>query len=319
MLKGSCFTFVAMVVFGLIGMSDVKADPTSTWDGVYFGVGGGAGLLSGLSVDARRSKDLMERDCNEGISADGVCLDPDDEWWKIADWWFDDRFSNGEDEDYSYSKNINDINDDWQIFGTVQVGVDKQVGEKIVIGAFADYDFYADSDGSFAMPWNMRQRDWALIGSLSGNVELEKVWSVGGRIGALLTPQMLLYGMGGYTQASLDGNVVMVAGDSRGVDTLSVSFPDELRGYFVGVGGEYKFENNMSLKVEYRYSKFDGDSASVSNNFVTYDLHDVSSGWEHKSTFDRDLGIGIEPELHAVRAVLVYRFGDNDEALQPLK
>jgi len=318
MLKRSCFALAFIGAFGLAGISDVKADPTSTWDGVYFGVGGGAGLLSGLSVNANRSKDLMERNCYR-IDRDGKCEDPEDEWWKIADWWFDNGLSNGEDEDYSYSKSINDINDDWRVFGTIQVGVDKQIGQKFVIGAFADYDFYADSDGSFAMPWNISQRDWALTGSLSGNVELEKVWSVGGRIGALLTPKMLLYGMGGYTQATLDGNVVLVAGDSRGTDTLSLSFPDELRGYFVGVGGEYKFENNMSFKVEYRYSKFDSDSASVSNNFVTYDLHDESSGWQHKSIFDRDLGIGIDPELHSIRAVLAYRFGASDEGMQPLK
>lgn len=308
-----------MIGFVLAHIPDVKADPTSesiTWDGVYFGVGIGAGSFDyDLPGRGRKSKRVRERDC-EGISEDEICLDPSD-WYKIADWWFEQGYSTGEDEDYDYSKDIHTSNDDWNIFGTVQVGIDRQISQNLVIGAFADYDFY-DSGSSFSKPWVENGDDE--IGSLSGNVELENVWSLGGRIGVLVTPRFLLYGIGGFTQANLDANLTFVLNDDYGTETLSVNLPDTLRGYFLGAGGEIKLRDNLSFKLEYRYSDFNSVSASASKTFVNYDIHPNGfSTLEHENTYSRAVNAELDAELHSARAVLVFKLGGNDQGTQPLK
>ena len=79
-------------------------------------------------------------------------------------------------------------------FGTVQGGCDYQFNTgswAIVVGAFGDYDF-ADIKGRRVGP---------LDGPGVGNEALTDSWAVGGRIGALVTPQLLAYFSGGYSEA----------------------------------------------------------------------------------------------------------------------
>ncbi len=78
--------------------------------------------------------------------------------------------------------------DDWNGFGTLQIGYDRLFHQHMLIGAFADVDLY-EGDSSF----------WFKDGN--GSADLDWVWSVGGRLGTLVTPRVLLYGVGGYTQA----------------------------------------------------------------------------------------------------------------------
>lgn len=274
-----------------------------SWSGVYVGVGAGAGSFDyGLWGHATKSKRKEKRKCN-GRTGDGGCRDPGD--------WYEREGS------YDYPKDIHVSDDDWNIFGTVQVGIDHQIGQHFVIGAFADFDLYTDSGSSFSMPWVNPTREHYEMGSLSSNVELDSVWSIGGRIGALVTPQFLLYGMGGYTQANLDANQTLVLNDDWGTQTLSVNLPDELHGYFVGVGGEYKLRDNMSLKVEYRYSDFDSVSASVSKTYVDQHVH--CGCYEHRTTRGREADAELDAELHSVRVALVFRLGDQVRPIEPLK
>jgi outer membrane immunogenic protein len=253
------------------------------WSGVYVGVGAGAGSFD--------------------YDLSGHATKPED------------------DDSYGYSQHIHASDDDWDIFGTVQIGIDRQIGQRLVIGAFADFDLYTDSGSSFSIPW-----DEHLESSLSGNVELDSVWSVGGRIGALVTPRILLYGMSGYTQANLDGNLTFFSIEHDGdryPETLSVNLPDELHGYFVGAGGEIKLTDNMSLKGEYRYSDFDSVSASVSKTYVgDPQPHCGCHGGpphEQRTTRSREVGAELDADLHAVRVTLVYKFASHDRPIEPLK
>ena len=251
------------------------------WSGVYVGVGAGAGSFD--------------------YDLSGHATKPED------------------DDSYGYSQHIHASDDDWDIFGTVQIGIDRQIGQRLVIGAFADFDLYTDSGSSFSIPW-----DEHLESSLSGNVELDSVWSVGGRIGALVTPRILLYGMSGYTQANLDGNLTFFSIEHDGdryPETLSVNLPDELHGYFVGAGGEIKLTDNMSLKGEYRYSDFDSVSASVSKKTYVFSEGDYcgcngGGSYEQRS---REVGAELDADLHAVRVTLVYKFASHDRPIEPLK
>jgi outer membrane immunogenic protein len=75
-------------------------------------------------------------------------------------------------------------------FGTAAFGCDYQVSSNIVIGAFGDWDF-GDIKGQYE-PGGLN-----LLGT-----ESEKwAWGAGGRIGWLVTPTVLTYFSGGYTQA----------------------------------------------------------------------------------------------------------------------
>ncbi len=111
------------------------------------------------------------------------------------------------------------------ILGTVVIGYDRQFGPGLVAGVFADFDF---SDIS------------ARVGG--ADVDQTYSWSVGARLGGLITPKTLLYATGGYTQAELEGNLDGTAD-----------------GYFVGAGLEHMLRENWTLKLEYRYSELQAD------------------------------------------------------------
>ena len=88
---------------------------------------------------------------------------------------------------------------DWSAFGTAQIGYDRLLGGRFLIGAFADYDFLRDAELTFSNKRHNR--------SLVGSVEKDGMWTVGGRLGFLATPRVLLYGLAGYSQMSLEGNL----------------------------------------------------------------------------------------------------------------
>jgi len=76
---------------------------------------------------------------------------------------------------------------------------------------------------------------------------------VGGRIGSLITPNTLLYGKAGYTNARLateyeDG----IDGDAGDVET-----GDNLDGVRLGAGLEHAIGPNSFVKAEYRYSNYE--------------------------------------------------------------
>jgi outer membrane immunogenic protein len=109
------------------------------------------------------------------------------------------------------------------IFGTVALGYDRQFGPGLVAGVFADYDFSDISAEGFDHNYS---------------------WSIGGRLGGLITPRTLLYGTAGYTQAEFED----AANDAETFD-----------GYFVGAGIEHMLRENWTLKLEYRYSDYEAD------------------------------------------------------------
>lgn len=305
---------IIAAAFALIGIStsqasDMWGNPASdsnSWGGVYIGGGVGAGSLDyDLWGHALKSKLTEQRLCEDIYR--GICV-PHTDWVKL----------DGDRDRYRHLKDIHVINDDWSIFGTVQIGIDQPMGQKLVVGAFADFDLYADSGNSFSMPWVDPNDENYEMASLSGNVELDSVWSVGGRIGVLVTPRFLLYGMGGYTQANIDGNLTLALDRSSGTQSVSASFPDELSGYFVGGGGEIKLRDNLSLKLEYRYSDFDSVNASASKSYMRSDV-DKKYCIEERVTRGREAQAELDAELHSVRAVLVHRFNFNDKFTEPLK
>ena len=95
---------------------------------------------------------------------------------------------------------------------------------------------------------------------------------VGGRVGVPVTPNVMLYAKGGYTNAratlKYDDGVSSVS-ESRNLD-----------GWRVGAGAEFVMEKSFA-RIEYRYSEYENNN---------------------------DLGVTIEPSRHQVAVVGGFRF-----------
>lgn len=158
------------------------------------------------------------------------------------------------------------------VFGTVIAGWDWQLGQSTVLGVFADYDFSGIStDASL------------LDGEISAALDHDNSWSVGARLGFLANPSTLWYATAGYTEADFDASARL---DGVGRFSASRTFS----GYFVGAGVDTRLAaSNWYLRLEYRYSEFDGERV----------LRD-----------DLDpLRVDVDPSMHTARATLTYKFG----------
>src|SRR5689334_21774895 len=144
---------------------------------------------------------------------------------------------------------------------TVQGGCDYQfAGSNFLIGAFADAD------------WTDIKGDRSLLGVLRGSQTLNWSWAVGGRLGWLVTPSLLTYVSGGYTQADFSGTsyahsfATSAIALTNPTSTLAVAINGPgpqlalagrtLDGWFIGGGTEYAlgFAPGLFWKTEYRYA-----------------------------------------------------------------
>jgi outer membrane immunogenic protein len=78
---------------------------------------------------------------------------------------------------------------------------------------------------------------------------------VGGRVGFVAGSRALIYAKGGYTNARFDTHYTSTTSDIEDHDTVD--------GWRLGAGTEVKLNDKVYLKGEYRFSKYDSDSAGV--------------------------------------------------------
>lgn len=179
-------------------------------------------------------------------------------------------------------------------FGTVQGGCDYQFSAglpwNMVIGAFADYDF-ADIKGEPTNPWS----------GLGGTEKMSSQWAVGGRLGVTVTPNLLVYFAGGYTEAHFDRldlsakTVNNIAGLPIGAAAGFYLPGQTYKGWFIGAGDEYalNFLPGLFWKTEYRFSDLDRVTKQV-----------YFTGTNAYAFVDED----TKKYVHTVRSELVYRF-----------
>ena len=140
--------------------------------------------------------------------------------------------------------------------GRFGAGCDYQVSSSWVIGAFGDYD-WMNLKGSMA----------TLLVNGGFPTEADETetsaWSGGARIGYLITPTVLTYVDGGYTQTHFGQmNITRSNGVLNGN-----AFPSHTyQGWFLGSGFEYAFTwlpiNGLFVRSEYRYSTYNKDDLS---------------------------------------------------------
>nr|AGU10046.1 Outer membrane protein beta-barrel domain [uncultured organism] len=78
---------------------------------------------------------------------------------------------------------------------------------------------------------------------------------VGGRLGFVVGSRALVYAKGGYTNARFN--------TEYDTATSSIDAHDTVDGWRLGAGTEVKLNDKVYLKGEYRFSKYDSDSAGV--------------------------------------------------------
>lgn len=140
--------------------------------------------------------------------------------------------------------------------GRVGAGCDYQFAlpglGNVVIGAFGDYDFMSTGSGN-------NTPNEVFGGAALTATETERhAWYAGGRFGFLITPTILTYFDGGYTQAHFTQSALFnTAGTPSGF-----SYPNfSTGGWFTGGGVETPLASllpslpaGLFLRTEYRYS-----------------------------------------------------------------
>jgi len=138
--------------------------------------------------------------------------------------------------------------------GTIKLGYDYQFSS-IVAGAFADYNF------SNVSGWLQTPTAICPTCNVGGNEKENSSWAVGGRVGWLVTPDILSYWNGGYTEAHFDAiNLV----DQAGFTPQGTIPGTTYHGWFLGGGVETRVTflpiSGLFFFTEYRYSTYNKDS-----------------------------------------------------------
>jgi len=171
--------------------------------------------------------------------------------------------------------------------GGVHAGYNVQFGS-FVVGLEADIEA-AGIDGDLTVT------DPTLPGYAAGvSSDINFQGSLRARAGVAFD-RALLYVTGGLAFANIEHtySATLPVGNVFGVPagTYSESFDDTEWGWTLGAGVEYAFTNNLTARIEYRYSQIDD---------LSHDLTPVFNG-----TTSND----VETEFHTIRAGLSCKFG----------
>ncbi|WP_395663079.1 outer membrane protein [Aestuariivirga sp.] len=179
--------------------------------------------------------------------------------------------------------------------GIVEAGVDYQVGEKLVLGVVSNFDFGSGSGHLFSDKTTANNPDTAKE-VYDAEVEVGNSWAVGARAGLLLTPNTMVFGTGGITQA--DVSVQASYKDKTGTDNPEKDWSTESDGWtsgmFVGGGIETMLTDHVSAKLEYRFARYDDMSADAkAEGSNSYYESTVSTG---------------DIDVQSLRATVAWRF-----------
>ena len=173
-----------------------------------------------------------------------------------------DHLRSGSTEDLDTTRDINE-SIDGVAYGAV-VGFDAPVGDNLRLGAEASY---GDSSA------DRRDENPGTVFNL-GRVQAQREIYVGGRVGYVTSPNVMLYAKAGYTNQRFG-----IEGSDGTVDLNQRLDTD---GWRVGAGAEYALSNNMYAGLEYRYSNydegevdFDGTTPDSSRFNIDTDRHQV--------------------------------------------
>lgn len=189
--------------------------------------------------------------------------------------------------------------------GTLGGGYDYQFSDHVVAGVLADWDF-SSIQGSI--------QDATII-PLAGNLQENWSWAVGARIGWLITPAILPYINGGYTQAHFTSASMQLDPPVPGLTSpLSTpAFSDG--GWFVGAGMEASLSSmvpGLFARLEYRYADYGKETlpdTCPANLFVPFAPLPGSGLCRTFGAFLTPFNsITFQPTVQTITAGLVYKF-----------
>lgn len=138
-------------------------------------------------------------------------------------------------------------------------GCDYQIGSSWVVGAFADYDIQSIKGTISGI--GVAGATPGTTALVYGNEKETDAWYVGPRLGFLVTPGLLAYTDGGYTESRF-GSINLVQA-SFAVPAGARSIPaNTYHGWFLGGGYEYALNfswlpiHGLFWKTEYRYAQY---------------------------------------------------------------
>jgi outer membrane immunogenic protein len=158
-----------------------------------------------------------------------------------------------------------------------------------VIGAFGDYDIM-DIEGT------NQPQSFGALASLSGNEKESNAWFVGGRLGYLVTPSLMTFFDGGYTQTRFDQVNFTTVLNVPALESLPAQ---TYSGWFLGGGTEYALNfswlpvHGLFWRNEYRYATYSTATVPIVSSTTG-----APSGFVEVS----------KPYVQTITSALVWRF-----------
>jgi outer membrane immunogenic protein len=243
--------------------------PVSSWTAFYLGAGGGL-QWADINVNSK----FCERYYYPSVSVSEVVEESYDYHYCEEEYYYDVYRWNWEDNDST-------------VVGVVQGGFDYEVAPSFVIGVFADWTF-GDELGSDHKKYIYD--DYFAKWSTS----IDSMVTVAGRAGFAPTPNLLLYGLVGWSWADIDHDF-RIGCDSCSGYFLRNGDTFDANGLTVGGGAEYKVTENISIRGEYRFTDLD--------NFNDNDNYHEDYYYDAFSSSD------VEVDVQQVLFTLNWRFG----------
>lgn len=169
--------------------------------------------------------------------------------------------------------------------GGFHAGYNWQFAPTWVAGIEGDWS-WTKASGSFAQIWSLNPPPGTLVNSFTNmSSTLDWLASIRGRLGYLVTPNLLAYGTGGVAWGKFD----YAASDSNGFSgvnsyTASAAVSCTQAGYVVGGGLEWAITNNWLLRGEYLYYRLNSAPTVVAQNSANNRFQNTPSGYSWSST-----------------------------------
>jgi outer membrane immunogenic protein len=174
-----------------------------------------------------------------------------------------DIYSEGYDYDWDdnyFFQSLNSDDGEFGWFGTAETGFDWQFGSWVV-GVGANYDashgedifadkYWDDTDGTCS------EDDFGCSFTYkSHELTIGDTWALTARLGMLVNPRTLVYGLAGYSEAEISVNGFYGVDDDF---STTINDTDWRSGFVVGAGAETMLNEHVSLKGEYRFARYGG-------------------------------------------------------------
>ncbi|HJZ20457.1 MAG TPA: outer membrane beta-barrel protein, partial [Bradyrhizobium sp.] len=164
--------------------------------------------------------------------------------------------------------------------GGAQFGYNYIVSPKILAGVEADIQG-SSLKGSTSATSNVLIAGGggdSFVTTIAASRSLDYIGTIRGRLGAIVTPGLLLYATGGLAYGEVKSNTTVnqfaVTANPPPPTGGSGSFSDVRAGYAVGAGGEWMFSSKWSAKLEYLY--YDLGSAHYGTGVFGYNVSPTS-------------------------------------------